>query len=204
MPLEIIPGRFGPLLGSYLCLFVLGGALLSFAGCSKSVGDNRIQIKLPAIGEKDHAVKSAYTYPITKTFTDINGKMTTAASYRTYVANYDLDAGNFAMTLDKPLASEEQVRVVFSLVGDEGTNDKSPPKAGTYSAKADKFMKVEDVSIVTRRAGNDNKVSFDRGAVNGSVSVTSASADTVSGDIDLTSGDTTVKGSFTAKVLKHK
>src|SRR5262249_40642744 len=89
------------------------GCVLAAAACSNNAGDNRLHVKSPAIGEKDHAIKSAYTYPVAKTFADINGKMTTAASYRTYVANYDLDAGNFAMTLDKPLASEEQVRVMF-------------------------------------------------------------------------------------------
>ena len=185
-------------------IFVALGCCLFLAGCSKSAPENRLQIKSPAIGEKDHPVKSAYTYAVTKTFTDINGKMTTAASYRTYVANYDLDAANFSMTLDKPVTSDDQVRVVFSLVGDEGTNDKSPPKTGTYSAKSDKFMKVEDVTLISRKGAGENKASLDRNTLNGTVKVTSASADTIAGDIDLTAGDATVKGSFTAKVLKRK
>ena len=189
---------------SLVFIFVTLGCCLFFAGCSKSAGENRIQIKSPAIGEKDHPIKSAYTYAVTKTFTDINGKMTTAASYRTYVANYDLDAANFSMTLDKPVTSDEQVRVVFSLVGDEGTNDKSAPKTGTYSAKSDKFMKVEDVTIVSRKGGSENKASLDRNTLSGTVKVTSASADAIAGDIDLTAGEATLKGSFTAKVLKRK
>ncbi len=118
--------------------------------------------------------------------------------------SYDLDAGNFAMTLDKPLTSDDQVRVVFSLVGEQGGNDKSPPKAGIYSAKADKFMKVEDVAIVSRKGGADSKQWLERSTLSGEVKVTSASADEVAGDFDLTSGDSSVKGSFTAKVLKRK
>src|SRR5689334_21446795 len=114
---------------STLLMAVSITCVLLLAACSNSAGDNRLHIKSPALGEKDHASKFGFTFAVTKTFTDVNGKMTTAASYRTYVADYDLDGGNFAMTLDKPLASEEQVRVVFSLVEDEGTNDKSPPKA---------------------------------------------------------------------------
>ena len=182
---------------------ILIAASLCLSACSKS-GSVGLHIKSTATGEKDVAVKSSYSFAVTKTFTDASGKMSTAASYRTYSANYDLDSANFAMTMDKPLTSDDQARVVFSLVGDEGTNEKSPPKAGTYSAKADKFMKVEDVAIVSRKGAADNKAWFDRSTLSGQVKVTSATADEISGDIDLTAGDNTIKGSFTAKVLKRK
>ena len=108
------------------------------------------------------------------------------------------------LTMDKALTSDDQVRVVFSLIGDEGTNDKSAPKAGTYSAKADKFMKVESAGLVARKGGADVKSWLDRSMLSGEVKVSSASADEISGDVDLTSGDTSIKGSFTAKVLKRK
>ena len=178
-------------------------AALLFAGCGKSVGSG-LHVKSASTGEKDLPVKTSYAFAVTKSFTDASGKITTAPSYRTYVASYDLDAGNFAMTLDKPLTSDDQVRVVFSLVGEQGGNEKTPPKAGTYSAKADKFMKVEDVGIVSRKGGPDNKFWFDRSTVTGQVKVTSATAESISGDIDLTAGDNTIRGSFTAKVLARK
>ena len=178
-------------------------ALSSF-GCGKSAGGNNIHVKSAATGEKDIATKSSYAFAVTKTFTDAAGKMTTASSYRAYVANYDLDSANFALTLDKPLTSDDAVRVVFSLVGEEGTKEASPPKAGTYSAKADKYMKVEDVSIVSRKGGADSKFFLDRSTLNGQVKVSTATADEIAGDIDLTSGDNVIKGSFTAKVLKRK
>jgi hypothetical protein len=188
--------------GSLLALITVTCVLL-LSGCSKS-GGNDLQVKSPATGDKDLAVKSSYTFPVTKTFTDINQKITTAASYNVYAANYDLDSGNFAMTLDKPMASDEQVRVTFSLVGEEGTNDKSALKAGTYSAKADKYMKVENVGIVTRKGASDSKNWFDRGSLSGDVKLTSVSDDSISGDIDVTAGAASVKGSFTAKILKRK
>jgi len=182
-------------------LFVITGLLLS--GCSQT-GGSGLHVKSAATGEKDLAVKSGYAFAVTKTFTDTEGKITTAPSYRTYAASYDLDAGNFAMTLDKPLTADDQLRVVFSLVGEQGGNEKTPPKAGTYSAKADKFMKVEDAAIVSRKGGADNKVWLDRSTLNGEVKVTSATADSISGDVNLTAGETTIKGSFTAKVLARK
>jgi hypothetical protein len=198
MPLTRTNQRFA------LALFVVAIACaLSFYGCSKS-GGGGLHVKSTATGEKDLATKSSYAFAVTKTFTDASGKMTTASSYRTYVANYDLESANFALTLDKPLTSDDAVRVVFSLVGEEGTKEASPPKAGTYSAKADKYMKVEDVAIVSRKGGADNKYFLDRSTLNGQVKVTSASADEMAGDIDLAAGDNAIKGSFTAKVLKRK
>jgi hypothetical protein len=186
-------------------LFLLAIALLLvFVGCGKGGGGNSLHIKSAATGEKDFAIKSSYAFAVTKTFTDINNKINTASAYNVYVANYDLDAGNFAMTLDKPLTSDDQVRVMFSLIGEQGTNDKSPLKAGTYSAKADKYLRVETVGIVSRKGGTDGKVWFDRSTVTGEVKVTSASADAISGDVDLTAGDNVIKGSFTAKVLTRK
>jgi len=177
---------------------------LFLASCSKDAGGNSLHVKSPATGEKDVPVKSAYAFAVTKTFTDTSNKITMASAYNVYAANYDLDAANFAMTLNKPLTSDDQIRVEFSLIGDQGTDEKSAPKAGTYSAKADKFMKVETVGIVSRKGGADNKVWLDRGTLTGEVKVTSASADEISGDVDLTGGDTSIKGSFTAKILKRK
>jgi len=161
-------------------------------------------VKSPATGEKELPPKSGYAFAVTKTFTDAAGKITTAASYRVYAANYDLDAGNFGMTLDKPLSADDQVRVVFNLVGDQGTNDKSPLKTGTYSAKADKFMKVEDVAIVSRKGGADLKTVLDRSTLSGDARVSLVSGDTITGEVDLNSGAISIKGPFTARILLRK
>ena len=188
---------------AFVLVVLAVGCALFVAGCGKGAGSG-LHVKSPATGEKDVPAKSSYSYAVTKTFTDTSNKITTAASYRTYAANYDLDATNFSMTMDKALTSDDQVRVEFSLVGDQGTDEKAPPKAGAYSAKADKFMKVETVGIVSRKGGADNKVWLDRSSLTGEVKVTSASADEISGDIDVSTGDTSIKGSFTAKILKRK
>jgi hypothetical protein len=187
---------------SALCVIALACALF-LAGCSKDAGGNGLHVKSPATGEKDMAVKSSYAFAVTKTFTDVSGKMTTASAYNVDAANYDLDAANFA-TLDKPLTSDDRIRVMFTLIGDQGTDEKSAPKAGTYSAKADKFMKLESVGLVLRKGGADNKVWLDRSTLTGEVKVTSASADEISGDVDVSAGNTSIKGSFTAKILKRK
>jgi hypothetical protein len=183
-----------------LCLVALA---LFVGGCGKG-GGNGLHVKSPATGEKDVPVKSAYTFAVNKTFTDTSNKITMASAYNFDAANYDLDATNFAMTMEKSLTSDDQVRVMFSLIGEQGTDEKTPLKAGTYSAKADKFMKAETVGIVSRKGGADSKVWLDRSSLTGEVKVTSASADEISGDIDVSAGDTSIKGSFTAKILKRK
>lgn len=179
-------------------------AALLLSGCGKSASGNSVHVKSATTGEKELAIRSGYAFPVTKTFTDINGKSTTASAYNVYLANYDLDSKNFAMTLDKPLGADDQVRVVFSLIGAEGTNDQSAPKDGTYSAKADKYVKAESAGIVARKNGADVKSWLDRSMLTGEVKLTSTSADEISGDVNLTAGDTAIKGSFTAKVLKRK
>lgn len=188
---------------SILIAVSIGSAVL-LAGCSKGSGGNSLHVKHAAAGDKDVAVKSGYAFPVTKSFTDINQKITTAVVYNVFTANYDLDATNFGMTLEKPMASEDQMRVVFSLVGEEGTKDPAPLKAGTYSAKADKYMKVENVGIVTRKGNADTKTWFDRSSLTGQVTLTSVTDDSISGDIDVTAGDSAIKGSFTGKILKRK
>jgi len=177
---------------------------LMFSSCSKGAGASSMNLKSPGLGQKEMPVKSSYAYGVTKTFTDINNKITTAPSYRVYAASYDLDAANFSQTMDKPLASDDQIRVTFSLVGDQGGTEKSPLKAGDYSAKADKFMKVEDASIVTRKDGKDDTLWLDRSALTGTAKVTSVSGDSVSGEVDLSDGQSAIKGPFTAKILVRK
>ena len=190
---------------SFISFFLAVSVIaLSLSACSKGSGGNSLHVKSPAAGEKDLAVKSGFAYAVTKSFTDINQKITTAVVYNVFTADYDLDGTNFGMTLEKPMTSEDQMRVVFSLVGEEGTKDSAPLKAGTYSAKADKYMKVETVGIVTRKGSADTKTWFDRSTLTGQVTVTSVSDDSISGDIDVTAGDSAIKGSFTAKILKRK
>lgn len=177
---------------------------LMFSSCSKGGGANSLNLKWPGINQKEMPVKSSYAYGVTKTFTDINNKISTAPSYRVYAASYDLDVANFSQTMDRPLASDDQMRVTFSLVGEQGGNEKTPVKAGDYSAKADKFMKVETAGIITRKDGKDDTLWLDRSALNGTAKVTSVSGDSISGEVDLTDGQSAIKGPFTAKILVRK
>jgi hypothetical protein len=96
------------------------------------------------------------------------------------------------------------MRITFSLVGEQGGNEKSPLKPGDYSAKADKFMKVETAGIVTRKDGKDDVLWFDRSGLTGNVKVTAVSGDSITGEADITDGQSAIKGPFIAKVLVRK
>lgn len=182
---------------------IIAFVVFSF-GCSNGGGGNNLHVKSAAAGEKDVAIKTAFADPVTKSFTDTNNKITTAVVYNMHAANYDLDGGRFGASLNNSMPADDSIRVMFSLVGEEGTKENSPLKAGTYSAKADKYMKVETVGIVTKKNGTEIKNWFDRSTLNGEVKVTSVSGDSASGEIDVTAGDNTIKGSFTAKILQRK
>ena len=171
------------------------------AGCA-GAGQPNLRVKVAGAGEREVPAKPGYTFAVTKTFTAIDGKMTTAPSYRVFVAGHDLDASGKGRTLAAPLSADGQLKLDFSLVGDEGGNDKTALQPGEYSAKADKFRKVEAVMVSTYGGGKESKVVFDRSATDGSVKVSSVSGDTVTGEINLTSGENSIRGPFTAKVIR--
>ncbi len=124
-----------------------------------------------------------------------------------YIANYEMDT-SFPGWMRKPLTAPDQIRVEIQLTGDEGTKDDSPIKTGTYSAKFDKANGVRFVRITTFGDGKQTETDFDTSfgheKINGNVNITSVTADTVSGEVNLTEGDKSIKGTFSAKLPKAK
>lgn len=126
-------------------------------------------------------------------------------SHSIYLANYEMDTTN-AATMKKPLTAPEQIRVQIGLQGEEGTKDDSPFKVGTYNLKAERFNKVSTVVITTFADGKEKSDSFDTmssmSKAEGEVKITAVTADSVSGEINVTEGDKSIKGTFTAKLPK--
>lgn len=124
-----------------------------------------------------------------------------------YLANYEMDTTSH-VTMRKPLTAPEQMRVWLALSGATGTKEDTPFKVGTYSAKADKINSVIDISITTFADGKEKTTTFDTHSsmkkVDGEVKITEVTADTVSGDVNLTEGDKSIKGNFTALLPKAK
>ena len=126
-------------------------------------------------------------------------------SHSIYLANYEMDTTN-AATMKKALTAPEQIRLLIGLQGEEGTKTDSPFKVGTYTLKAERFNKVSVVMITTFADGKEKTDDFDTmssmSKAEGEVKITAVTADSVSGEINVTEGDKTIKGTFTAKLPK--
>lgn len=179
---------------------------ISLFAISCGAGGTKLQLK---IDDKDTALdgKSSGTYTSTKTFSFTKDGQTTSTKAVTHyfaLANYELDTSSGMISLDKPLNTAEQIRVAFQIVGEEGTDDKSPIKTGTYSAKADKFNKVDAMRVMFFVDGKEVKNMFNIDKTEGEIKINSVSTDTVSGEINLSEGSKSIKGNFTAKITAKK
>lgn len=175
------------------------------AGCG-GAGESKLEVKA---GGKTlpFSVKSSGTYSAVKTFTDTKDgqtKITKAASNYIVLANYDLDTSSGMSSMEKATTVAEQVRVAVQIIGQEGTDDKTGFKTGTYQVKADKFDKVDYVNIAMFSDGKETKNFFDLSKAAGQVKITAVTGDSVSGEVDLTEGEKSLKGSFTAKIPVKK
>lgn len=124
-----------------------------------------------------------------------------------YFANFDADftkegAAETAMT------APDQVVVRVSLTGEDGTKEDSPLKVGTYSVKNEWINDVNAASIMSFQKGTKTETQFSPMSTmtntEGEVKITSVTADTVSGEINLTETGRAIKGTFTAKLPKAK
>lgn len=183
-----------------LSVVFLIAVLLTACG---GAGESKLDVKA---GGKNlpFSVKSSGTYSSVKTFTDAQSKVTKASSNYIVLANYDIDTSSGMSSMEKAVTAPEQVRVAIQIVGEEGTDDKTGIKTGKYTTKADKFGKVDYVNIAYFADGKESKNIFNISKTEGEVKITSVSADSISGEINLTEGDKSVKGSFTAKIPVKK
>ncbi len=129
------------------------------------------------------------------------------SSHRIYLANYEMDTTNVG-TMRKPLTSADQIRVEIGITGEAATNEKSPFKVGTYTVTNDKINDVRALLVTTYADGKESKIDFDTmssmSKMTGEVKITAVTDDSITGTIDITEGDKSVKGSFTAKIGAKK
>lgn len=178
--------------------------LMACGGAGVGSSSPKLNIK---VGGKDSTmeVKSGGVYYGNVISTSPGKPPIQTFSHSIYLANYEMDTTN-AATMKKALTAPEQVRILIGLQGEEGTKDDSPFKVGTYTLKAERFNKVSTVMISTFADGKEKSDNFDTmssmSKADGEVKITSVTADSVSGEINVTEGDKTIKGTFTAKLPK--
>ncbi len=164
--------------------------------CRKRI--TTLTLKSPATGERQITGKPSYTFAASSAS---RLWASDTALYNIYIANYDLDPSHLGLSMSKPLTSDDQVRLQILLFGGPDTTEETPPKEGTYLVHGDDGRGVT-VIIYSRQNGTENRTVLNVNTpLRGQVKVTSVSRDWLAADVDLTAGETSVKGTFEAKIL---
>ncbi len=201
-----------------LLLIALLSALLTACGSTGTGTDAGVTTTAPPkldikVGGKNSTldVKSGAVYPSEMVATAPGKPDVKTFLHKIYLANFEIDTSGGSGWVNKPLTAPDQMRVEIDLLGENGTNKDSPFKVGTYTAQADKTNGVRFVEIRTFEGEKETKTSFDNlmsigggKKTEGEVKITNVTADTVSGEVNLTEGDKSIKGSFTAKLPAAK
>lgn len=192
-----------------------GGSSSNSGGGSNSSGNagggvpgsaGKVTIKYKVGSEektKEVALTKAVIWPLPLT-KSVNGKKVEGlVGYDFFLNNFDFD--------EKKLASAEakqdgQISVIFKLVGPEGATFQTPIKPGTYDAAQptdplDARSKSDNMRLIIFEGGKATPVLFSN--PKGTVKITSASGENSSGEIDLSDGNNSIKGTFTTTAYKR-
>ncbi len=180
-----------------------GGA----AGNSGSTAAVPTKMSVKASGQDFTLDKTGVVYPSEMAFTAPGKPTVKSSSHYLFFANFDLDASN-PREMRKNLTSADQTRVEFQLTGEDGTKTDSPFKVGTYSPQSENVNGLRMVRVSTFADGKHVQTDFDvmstsKKAV-GDVKITAVTAESVSGEINVTDGEKSIKGTFTAKLPAAK
>lgn len=187
-----------------LPLFLLISILTVACGGLGSSGPGVLTLKFPGADKQEMPVKSGGFYVSTKTWS-AKGKMSTSSSHFICVADYEIDLSQGSISINKKVADRE-TKVCFDIDGEENSDDKSLLKTTTYPigkmGESFAFSSIDSVSIRTFKDGKEVRHEFNNHKTTGDIKISSASADTISGEINLTDGEREIKGTFTAKAYK--
>jgi hypothetical protein len=181
--------------------------LTSCGGAGIGTSAPKLDVK---VGARDSTlnIKSGAVYYSSMAFT-APGKAAVKTSVHTiYIANFEMDPTTGPAWMNTSLTAPDQMRVEFALTGEDGTTKDSPFKVGTYSAQAADVNGVRSAAVRTFADGKQTETRFKslmslggKGA-SGEVKITSVTAETVSGEVNLSEDDNSIKGTFTAKLPK--
>jgi hypothetical protein len=175
-------------------------ALVLLSSCSNNkVNVAFLQVKSPPTGEKNMTLRSSYMFG--KTLMLHPG---TLGVYDVFIANYDLETQSLPREVNKP-TKDGEILVTFHLVANQGSTATSPTP-GTYSLTREYGpMGIEPVSVtMVSRQNGVNHTSFNKPGKVGSVEIKSISDGMIIGEINLTAGDTSVKGVFNSWIVVAK
>ncbi len=131
---------------------------------------------------------------------DGSGKFSTSST-TIIPANVELDKERGIASINKKkLEKEDQFRVHFGFSGEKDTDEKTPIKVGEDVTKEDFAPnKIEFVTIYHFADGKETSVELDDNKWKGKINISGVNETTISGSIDITDGENTVKGTFSAE-----
>lgn len=128
------------------------------------------------------------------------GKNETASETVFVIANFDLGA---AKAGGKP--ENGQLVAAFTLIGASGSDDKTALPTGTYLVRSGVAENAARFNITTKCGfvSFANGIQADKklatSKLQGETKITAVTAATIAGEINVTDGETTIKGTFIAK-----
>lgn len=152
-------------------------------------------------------VKSTWLRQVEERF---NNNEDTAAMTRIVLANYDLVTKYGLTSVGRSIKTDDQMRIHIQVIGDKGTDSSSPIKTGKYKARDNgPFNAIYDVTFYHLADGKETGKKLRFGKVEGYVDIKEVAKDgksgetVISGEIDVTDGENSVKGNFRAQEDKN-
>lgn len=144
-------------------------------------------------------VKSGGFVKSTQTYSD-GSKTETATQAMFRIANFELEKAKGSRPEDG------QMVAVFVLVGAGGTDEKAALQPGTYPVRtgsvqtASKFNITSNCGFVMFAGGAQSEKKLATSKMKGETRISSVTNDSVTGEINVTDGESTIKGTFVAKL----
>lgn len=132
----------------------------------------------------------------------ITGTASDSVSHTFVIANYDVGDNVSHNSLSGTAKEEGRMRALFMIIGEKGTDKNSPVKTGEYPARVGNVgssaQTVNSGNIFYSKDGKEKAV-FVGGAdmKEGKITINSVGGGQISGEVDITDGENSIKGPFT-------
>jgi hypothetical protein len=129
-----------------------------------------------------------------------------AVVHRIFLANYDLGLSAAGDYQTNPIAPQhaEGLRVEIQIEDQEGATPGSSLRPGTYQLRAEPYDRVSWASIARLQDGRDRTHMLGGAAAAGTVTILSNEGGSVTGQIDVSDSDGSVRGKFRARTLRAR
>lgn len=102
--------------------------------------------------------------------------------------------------IDKP----ENIAVTFAFTGAKESSGDEVIKPSEYLPENERFLDIESVRIHSFDGKAEKRTVFKLSSLKGKLVIDSVTDETITGSVDLTDGENSVKGNFTANAPKPR